>query len=156
MFTEGWQLTSQPYHAAHFACFPPELPKRCILAGTSAHGACATCGAPWRRGVKSDAPRGAKPRGVWEPSNNSTGLGAHRGYRGTPTTTTLGWNPTCKCNDPNTVPCVVLDPFLGSGTTGQVAEELGRDWIGFDANPEYEKLWKDRTARRNLWRSTRP
>lgn len=34
----------------------------------------------------------------------------------------------------------VLDPFMGSGTTGVVATETGRDFIGIDINPEYCKL----------------
>lgn len=45
---------------------------------------------------------------------------------------------------------VVLDPFFGSGTTGQVAEKHGRRWIGFDINPAYEQLQKERTAQRSL------
>jgi DNA modification methylase len=45
---------------------------------------------------------------------------------------------------------IVLDPFFGSGTTGAVAEKHGRRWIGFDLNPEYEKLQKERTAQRSL------
>lgn len=45
---------------------------------------------------------------------------------------------------------IVLDPFFGSGTTGMVAEKHGRRWIGFDLNPEYEKLQKERTAQRSL------
>ena len=45
---------------------------------------------------------------------------------------------------------VVLDPFFGSGTTGMVAEKHGRRWIGFDLNPEYEKLQRERTAQRSL------
>ena len=32
---------------------------------------------------------------------------------------------------------VVLDPFLGSGTTGAVAKRLGRQYIGIDLNPVY-------------------
>jgi len=39
----------------------------------------------------------------------------------------------------------VLDPFGGSGTTGQVAEALGRKWTLIELNPEYEKLGADRT-----------
>lgn len=36
----------------------------------------------------------------------------------------------------------VLDPFLGSGTTGLVAQELGRQWIGIDLNTDYCELAK--------------
>ncbi len=45
---------------------------------------------------------------------------------------------------------VVLDPFFGSGTTGQVAETHERRWIGFDLNPKYAPLAKERTAQRSL------
>ncbi len=36
----------------------------------------------------------------------------------------------------------VLDPFVGSGTTVRVAEELGRNGIGYDVNPDYIELAK--------------
>jgi DNA modification methylase len=39
----------------------------------------------------------------------------------------------------------VLDPFFGSGTTGQVALELGRNCIGIELNPKYVELAKERT-----------
>lgn len=45
---------------------------------------------------------------------------------------------------------VVLDPFLGSGTTGKVAQELGRDWIGIELNPKYVELAKQRTSQKTL------
>jgi site-specific DNA-methyltransferase (adenine-specific)/modification methylase len=35
---------------------------------------------------------------------------------------------------------IVLDPFMGSGTTAIVSEKLGRNWIGIDSNPEYIEL----------------
>ncbi len=44
----------------------------------------------------------------------------------------------------------ILDPFFGSGTTGEVAEKLGRKWIGIDLNPEYETLQKKRTLQMGL------
>ena len=45
----------------------------------------------------------------------------------------------------------VLDPFLGSGTTGRVAERLGRKWIGIEMNPEYIKIAKRRTSQINMF-----
>jgi DNA modification methylase len=45
---------------------------------------------------------------------------------------------------------LVLDPFFGSGTTGEVAEKHERRWIGFDLNPEYAALARERTAQRSL------
>ena len=65
-----WTIPTQPYAEAHFATFPEELPKLCILAGS-------------------------------------------------------------KLGD------TVLDPFAGSGTTGQVAIELGRRAILIELNPNY-------------------
>jgi len=44
----------------------------------------------------------------------------------------------------------VLDPFFGSGTTGEVAQKFGRKFIGIDINPNYEKLQKERTAKLGL------
>lgn len=45
---------------------------------------------------------------------------------------------------------VVLDPFLGSGTTLKVAEDLGRIGIGYDINPEYIELAKRRLSQLKL------
>ena len=39
---------------------------------------------------------------------------------------------------------IVLDPFFGSGTTGAVAQNLGRKWIGCELNKEYETLQNQR------------
>ncbi len=39
---------------------------------------------------------------------------------------------------------VVLDPFLGSGTTAVVAKRLGRNYIGIDMGEEYCKIAKER------------
>jgi DNA modification methylase len=45
---------------------------------------------------------------------------------------------------------IVLDPFMGSGTTAQVAQDIGRKYLGCELNPEYEKLQKNRTAQTSL------
>lgn len=79
-----WTIATEPYPGAHFATFPTELPRRCILAGCPPGG-------------------------------------------------------------------IVLDPFMGSGTTGEVAERLGRRWVGIELNPEYIELARKRTAQRGLF-----
>jgi DNA modification methylase len=39
---------------------------------------------------------------------------------------------------------VVLDPFLGSGTTCRAADVLGRKWLGIEVNPDYVQMSKER------------
>lgn len=74
-----WTVNTGSFRGAHFAVFPPELIKPCILAGCPAGG-------------------------------------------------------------------VVLDPFTGSGTTGEVAKQLHRDFIGAEINPQYHKMATERIA----------
>ncbi|KVZ79946.1 DNA-methyltransferase [Burkholderia ubonensis] len=45
---------------------------------------------------------------------------------------------------------VVFDPFFGSGTTGQVAQRLGRRFLGCELNPDYEPLQRDRLRQPGL------
>ena len=39
---------------------------------------------------------------------------------------------------------IVLDPFIGSGTTAVVAEKLKRNWLGIELNPKYTQLAEER------------
>jgi DNA modification methylase len=45
---------------------------------------------------------------------------------------------------------IVLDPFMGSGTVAQVAQSLGRRWIGCELNPAYAAMVKKRSAQQGL------
>jgi len=45
---------------------------------------------------------------------------------------------------------IVLDPFFGSGTTGQVSQNLGRKWIGCELNKDYETLQNERLQQQGL------
>ena len=56
---------------------------------------------------------------------------------------TIGWESSCSCTTA-VVPCRVLDPFSGSGTTVMVSQSLGREGIGFELNPEYIALAEER------------
>jgi len=103
-----WVLPPEQFNGAHFAAFPTEIPRRAILAGTSARGACAKCGASHVRVLKGTA-----------------------------------WQPSC-AHGADVTACTVLDPFFGAGTTGLVADQLGRDCIGIELNPDYAEIARQR------------
>ena len=44
---------------------------------------------------------------------------------------------------------IVLDPFLGSGTTAAIAKKLGRNYLGIELNGDYVRLAEDRLTRIN-------
>ena len=45
---------------------------------------------------------------------------------------------------------IVLDPFMGSGTTAQVAQDLGRKYLGCELNPDYKPLQDKRISQMSL------
>lgn len=139
-----WSIATESYAGAHYATFPTKLVEPCIKAGTSQRGVCPVCGAPWVRVVErkfrpmtdrrsEKLSRASGKKGV---DDSRCDAGTPRGYTDTET---IGWQPTCSCNaDP--IPAIVLDPFCGSGTTGEVARYLGRRFVGLDLNPTYLAL----------------
>jgi len=144
-----WTIATRPYSGAHFATFPESLVTPCILAGTSERGACAACGAPWERITETHYKKHRPSAGVDIRSRNEDRLTQARGHGGwqgnnlLADVKTLGWRPTCSCNAP-TVPCVVLDPFCGSGTVEAVAYKLARRGIGIDLSMAYLGMARQR------------
>jgi hypothetical protein len=135
-----WTIPTQPYAGPHFATFPRELAKRCILAGTSEKGCCPRCRAPWKRVVDRKAM-------LINRSSRGHGLGRtrSRGKMVEPARTiTVGWRPSCNCDAGDPIPCIVLDPFVGSGTTVMVARDLGRVGVGLDLT--YQALAAERVG----------
>jgi len=48
---------------------------------------------------------------------------------------------------------IVLDPFIGSGTTALVARSLGRKFVGIELSPEYVSLAEQRLADKGLFQT---
>jgi len=145
-----WTFPTTPFPAAHFAVFPEKLPELCIKAASPEVGCCSKCGAPWERVVDRKQP----PQELYTRTKNPDD-GLVRGHRrdgvfygagqkvydwiSENPDITLGWQPTCKCNA-DKVPSIVLDPFMGAGTTLWVAKRLNRQAVGYDTSGEYCEL----------------
>ncbi len=144
-----WTLGPEPYSEAHFATMPPTLAELCIRAGSSAHGCCSYCGAPWERVVEREQkPQGRSTGNVYTATAYGNPQSATWGKRkklgGDPRETeTIGWQPTCT-HEAERIPCTVLDPFAGSGTTLAVSLANGRNSIGVELNAEYIRLAEKR------------
>lgn len=145
-----WIIPTQSYSGAHFATFPEALVEPMILAGTSAHGHCPACGKGWGRVVEKSGGTTGKS---WHNHEDDLARGQRGGDQGNVAAAawskgdykveTLGWQPSCD-HDLPPVPGVVLDPFLGSGTVGRVAQSLGRNWLGIELNPAYGEFQANR------------
>jgi DNA modification methylase len=136
-----WTVATKPYPGAHFATFPEALVEPCILAGTSEAGACGTCGAPWERVVERAKAPDVDPSSLDRYGNGDAGVhrkvgGQYQKWLDANPPETTGFRRTCSHDGP-TVPCVVLDPFAGTGTVGAVAQRLSRRALLIDLNPDY-------------------
>lgn len=153
-----WEIATQPFPGSHFATFPEALVEPCIKAGTSERGCCSVCGAPWKRVVErnkneeiADSAYGKTPDDdkqsrayrIQARLKAARASGADHDSALNVISKTIGWQPSCSCNT-DTVPCIVLDPFGGSGTVGKVARDLNRKAILIELNAEYIKIAKER------------
>jgi DNA modification methylase len=107
----------------HYATFPKALVLPFVLSGTSEAGCCAICRKPLERRVSDEG---------HELSGEDV---ADR------------WEKTCSCETQKTTPCLVFDAFAGVSTTGIVANELGRRYIGMDLSMEYLSTGRQRTSK---------
>jgi DNA modification methylase len=138
-----WEIGAAKFKRAHFATFPPAIPEICIRAGTSKGGCCPKCFAPFvpkyervvKRTVTKNDPVFDSDTGTWVDQPDTVeekvlfDLVAH--------------TPPCKHNE-KPIPCLVLDPFAGSGTTLAVAKWWLRDYVGIELNEKYKELIDDR------------
>ena len=153
-----WTITTQPSSEPHFAMFPEALVTPCIKAGTSEHGVCPACGAPWKRivrttYVKNRPSAGEDPRSRADDRlADARGKGGWQGNNLLRIDKTIGWRPTCDCGREDRVQATVLDPFGGMDTVGVVCEKLGRRHIAIELNPNYAERGNRRKDRaKNLF-----
>jgi DNA modification methylase len=107
----------------HFAMWPTRLVAPMIMAGTPEAGSCSVCGSPWARVVERTATRAAQK--TW----NGADQQASKEHADAPAR-----------------PAIVLDPFVGAGTTIGIAEALGREAIGCELYQANADLLPARTA----------
>lgn len=140
-----WVINTQPTSYAHFATFPEKLVEPCIKAGTSEKGCCPKCGKPWARVVETTR-ENYKTFDHPHRTGGAMGGGVGKNFPDT-STKTIGWQPACACDAGEPVPCVVFDPFAGSGTVERVAIRLRRKSFGTELNYQYIKdIVSKRTA----------
>jgi DNA modification methylase len=146
-----WRINTQGCAKAHFAVFPKKLVEPCILAGTSEEGCCPGCGAPWRRVTEKTRIKRRRPNDRTSRHEAGNGVNSCGNTVAGVDVKTIGWKPTCKCDAGKAVPCTVLDPFMGTGTTAEVARQFGRRAIGCELSGEYMDMAKARFPQAGLF-----
>lgn len=140
-----WDIPTQASTVKHAAMFNEKLIETPILA-TCPEFICTKCGKAREKIFNtgdvaskggSDTGKMAKNKNDYADAGTKTKAMEHREKLFS------GEYTDCGCGAPFK-PGVVLDVFMGSGTTGLVARKLGRNFIGFELNPEFQKIANDR------------
>ncbi len=150
-----WDIPSQPLTVPaslgvdHFAAFPMELPRRCVL-GWSPPGVCTACGEGRRPVVDKRYVKGQSgTSGFQRDAARPLGGGGMHGMPAFDALTTItGYACACPDTTAPARPSIVVDPFGGTGTTALVASAYGRHGITVDMSADYCRL--------AAWRTTDP
>jgi len=136
-----WTIPSRPFREAHFAVFPSALIETPIRAGCPG-AVCRACGTPrfpiWKTKAKQHS-IGATSGTYWK-TRNFSGDNTVRNL------SELLGSTDCGCGA-GWKPGLVLDPFMGSGTTAEVALRQGKHFIGIELNPNYIRIARNRIKR---------
>jgi len=160
-----WRVSVSSFRGNHFATYSPKLIDPCIQASTSERGCCSKCGTPWERDfekveierpapVDKDALKGGREEGtdifvdgggdLDNPDTNPKTIKVLE-------LVSKGWIKKCKCKTDETTNCLVLDPFNGTGTTGEVALTHGQRYVGIELNKEYLEIARERLSEGNCF-----
>ena len=147
---DAWLIPTQPFPEAHFSTFPEALVERCIRCGCP-DKVCKKCGMPYLeqyygfegafnirvRDMKTKPEKWGK---LYKASKEEIESYDEKHYKPEVKKKVV---LSCNCNA-GYIPGLVLDPFVGSGTTLKVAIEMKRNAIGIEMKPEYIKIIKKR------------
>jgi len=138
-----WRIPTQPFKDAHFATFPEKLIEPMIKAGCPEF-ICKKCGKA-REAILEPSEEYKKLLGKsWhnhsadaeQGATQKTGIATTADYK-------LKGYSDCHCNA-GWNKGIILDPFMGSGTTAVVAKKLGRNYVGIELNLNYIKMAEKR------------
>lgn len=152
-----WETSVSTFQGGHFATFPRELIEPCIKASTSEKGSCVECGSPWERifeKIEVERPEPINKHIINKKMDSSSDMffDHNRELKDAYVPKTIkslelvskGWKKSCKCKTNKTTNCLVLDPFSGTGTTGEVALSQEQRYVGIELNEEYLEISRDR------------
>lgn len=137
-----WTINVAQFKDAHFAVYPLDLIKTPIDAGCPKQ-VCKTCGKPrvmiYEKGeiIEERKAEGGKFADAKEELGNA---GLRDGFK-LHLRKQLGWSD---CGHDNYRRGIVMDIFMGSGTTGVEAINNSKDFIGIEINPEFVKIAEKR------------
>jgi DNA modification methylase len=125
---------------SHFAAFSSDLIEPCILAGAPPK-TCAECFTPYKRKIKVSYKTdlredGCPQRGNYPRSEGQKHVARYK-ERTRRVVEDLGFHKQCACETTLNVPAIVLDLFMGSGTTAIASAHNSRDYIGIDISQIY-------------------
>jgi DNA modification methylase len=125
----------------HYAAFPQEWPRRLIL-GWSPSGVCTECGEGRRPDtqIENEELHRQGNRGAGKQDQHGNNRLTKERVVSRSAATITGYSCDCETPDAPTRPAVILDPFVGTGTTVGVAHILGRHGIGIDLSADYLRL----------------
>lgn len=132
-----WTVNTKPFKDAHFATFPEDLCVPMVKAGCPEF-ICSKCGKARERILEKGEfiqTGGSRKKDTTLSDEQKKGAGYHSKID-------IGYTD-CGCNA-GFSGGIVLDPFIGSGTTAVVAQKLNRNYIGIDLNPDYLKIAEKR------------
>ena len=139
-----------PFKGAHFAVFPESLCEIPIKSGCP-EKVCKKCGMPKLQRIEGGNKEAFNYRirdvkkGKIKHINRKASAEELAGTQDSKYTSELKVKTIlgCQCDAGNNAG-IVLDPFMGSGTTAVVAKKLERNFIGFELNPEYVRIARKR------------